>query len=54
MVYDEMFTTVKGALTDAIFGEDSWQRLITLGGYERTVDDADMIHKVPSIVRYLE
>ena len=42
VVYDELFTTTFGALTDTMFDADLWNSLITLRGEENVLDPADL------------
>ena len=38
VVYDEMFSTVQGHLTDGLFDRSAWNDLIDLKGHERLTD----------------
>ena len=42
VVYDETFTSVQGKITDDLFDEKIWTRLITLGGLDQTLDPEDI------------
>ena len=42
VVYDKLFTTTFGALTDTMFDADLWNSLITLCGEENALDPADL------------
>ena len=41
VVYDELFTTVHGHLTEPLFNQETWTSLLRLGGLENTVDPED-------------
>ena len=41
VVYDELFTTVPGYLTDPLFDSDLWNSLITLDGLDNSIDPGD-------------
>jgi hypothetical protein len=41
VVYDELFSTVYGTVTDGVFDADQWQSLIELKGEEHSIDPND-------------
>ena len=41
VVYDELFSTVYGTVTDGVFDADQWQSLIELKGEEHCIDPND-------------
>ena len=41
LVYDELFTSVKGEITDEAFDEILWSDLLTIGGHERLTELID-------------
>ena len=41
VMYDELFSTVQGSLTDAVFDRITWTKLLELNGLELTLDPAD-------------
>ena len=41
VIYDELFTTVPGYLTDPLFDSDLWNLLITLDGLDNSIDPSD-------------
>ena len=48
VVYDELFTTVQGQLTDDCFDRETWLTLLNLGGYDHNFDPDDLKgNKVP-------
>ena len=40
-MHDELFSTVQGSLTDAVFDRTTWTKLLELNGLELTLDPAD-------------
>ena len=49
VVYDELFTTVPGAVTDTVFDKQHWDDLIQLGAhYDSSADDVVSPKKAPA------
>ena len=45
VVYDELYSTVKGFLTDTVFDADTWNSILSLDGLENLVDERDRTNK---------
>jgi hypothetical protein len=42
VVYDELFHTVNGKLSDEVFDSELWNSLLTLNGLEKADDRTDV------------
>ena len=47
VVYDKLFTTVHGHLTDAVFDSEEWNEMLNLKGLEYNVDHLDDPDRLP-------
>jgi hypothetical protein len=45
VVYDELYSSVKGFLTNTVFDEETWDSILSLGGLEQTLEDRDRGNK---------
>ena len=41
VVYDELFTSVQGQVVEEAFDEETWSRMLTLGGHDHAFDDTN-------------
>jgi hypothetical protein len=45
VVYDELYSSVKGSLTDTVFDEETWDSVLSLDGLEQHLEDRDRGNK---------
>jgi hypothetical protein len=41
VVYDELYSSVKGFLTDTVFDKETWDSILSLDGLEQHLEDQD-------------